>query len=232
VKARDWDRLAAAYGDEVCDIFVRDRKRVIARWLRTRGLLRGGKTLLDIGCGIGSFIRQYGRFFTAIVGCDHSRRMLRIATTRCRGLRHCTWLPADVQRLPSAWHGRSDLVVCANVITFVSPAACRRALKQVIGCARPRGHVLLILPALESHDAVVTLETGRPAPRRLDTAVVRRDDRMQRFYAEAGARKLAEQAGLRSVEVRKVWYPWSDEGVGRTPRGLELPWDWLVTGRR
>ena len=232
MKARDWDRLAAAYDDEVCDIFVRDREKVIARWLRARGLLRGSNALLDIGCGIGSFIRQYGRFFGEKTGTDHSRRMLQIAALRCRKLTDCAWLKADVQSLPPSLHARGDLVVCSNVITFVSSAACARALREVVRCTKPGGWVLLIQPALESHDAVVAHETGRPAPKRGRTTIVRRDDRMQRFYAHAGARDLAAKAGLRSVRVSKVWYPWSDEGVTPAPRGRELPWDWLVTGRR
>ena len=232
MKARDWDRLAAAYAEEVCDIFAHDRRHVIAHWLRARRLLDGGKTLLDIGCGIGSFCKKYGRYFGAKTGTDHSRRMLQLAAARCARMKDCAWLQADVRALPASLHDRGDLVVCSNVITFVSAAACARALRQVVHCARGGGWVLLILPALESHDAVVAFETGRPGPRRGATAIVRRDDRMQRFYAQAGAGDLARRAGLRSVTVRKVWYPWSDEGVRPAPRGREMPWDWLVTGRR
>lgn len=232
MKARDWDRLAAAYEAEVCDIFVRDRQQVITRWLRTRGLLCGRRTVLDIGCGIGSFFRKYGRHFGPKTGTDHSRRMLQLAAARCRALQSCEWLQADVQALPSALHGRGDLVVCSNVITFVSSAACFRAMKQVGRCVRPGGWLLFILPALESHDAVVALGTGRARPLRGSTAIVRRDDRRQRFYTRAGAIQLAARAGLRSVAAHKVWYPWIDEGVTRAPRGHEPPWDWLVTARR
>ncbi len=232
MKARDWDRLASAYADEVCDIFVRDRKKVIATWLKHRGLLRGRKTLLDVGCGIGSFVKRYGRHFGANVGTDHSRRMLEIAARRCRALTNCEWMQADVQALPATFHDRADLVVCSNVITFVSAAVCHRAMQQVVRCTRPGGHLLFILPSLESHDAVVTLETGRRQPHRGATAIVRRDDRMQRFYTAAGARRLATRAGLRSVQAHKVWYPWHDEGIGSVPRGQELPWDWMITARR
>lgn len=232
MKARDWDRLAAAYDEEVCDIFVRDRRRVIARWLQVSGVLRGRKTLLDIGCGIGSFIRKYGRHFGEKTGTDHSRRMLQIAARRCRGLANCEWLQADVQALPLSLQEQGDLVVCSNVVTFVSATACHRAMQQVTRCAQSGGWLLFILPALESHDAIVALETGRSRPHRGATAIVRRDDRMQRFYTESGARQLATRAGLRSIAVRKVWYPWHDEGIANAPCGQELPWDWMVTARR
>jgi ubiquinone/menaquinone biosynthesis C-methylase UbiE len=197
-----------------------------------RGLLRGRKTVLDLGCGIGSFFKKYGRHFGEKTGTDHSRRMLQLAAVRCRGQDDCAWLQADLQHLPPALHGRGDLVVCSNVVTFVSPAACARAMKQVARGAKPGGWLLFILPALESHDAVVALETGRVRARRGPTAIVRRDDRRQRFYTRAGALQLATRAGLRSVRVRKVWYPWIDEGVTRAPHGREPPWDWLVTARR
>jgi ubiquinone/menaquinone biosynthesis C-methylase UbiE len=233
MNARDWDRLAAAYAAEVCDIFSRDRRNVIGRWLQARSLLRGDKSVLDVGCGIGSFFRKYGRHFNTKVGTDHSRRMLKIAATRCRGLRNVRWQQADAAALPPALRDSADLVVCSNVITFVSTAKCREAMRETVRGAKPGGWLLFILPALESHDTVVARETGRPAPRRTGrSAIVRRDDRMQRFYTRTGARDLALRAGLRSVAVQKAWYPWVDEGVTRAPRGRELPWDWLVTARR
>lgn len=233
MNARDWDRLAAAYEAEVCDIFVRDRRNVIGRWLEARGLLRGKRTVLDLGCGIGSFFKLHGRHFGRKTGTDHSPRMLRIAARRCRQVPDCRWQQADAQRLPPALRDYADLVVCSNVITFVSAAACRRAMRETVRAALPGGWLLFVLPALESHDVVVALETGGPAARRpRPTAVVRRDDRMQRFYTAAAARQLAATAGLRSIAVRKVWYPWSDEGVTRPPRGHEPPWDWCVTARR
>lgn len=229
---KDWDRLAAVYAHEVCDIFARDRRGVIARWLKRHRLLDRQLTALDLGCGIGSFFKKYGRHFEAKTGTDHSRRMMQIAARICRSQPDIEWLQADVKRLPSALHERGDLVVCSNVITFISLAQCRRALAQVIRCARPGGWVMLVQPALESHDAVVTVETGRKQPARHDMAVVRRDDRRQRFFTHAGAIRFARAAGLREVRADKAWYPWIDEGITHPPRGHEPPWDWLVTGRR
>jgi SAM-dependent methyltransferase len=232
MKAADWDKLADAYAAEVCDIFMRDRRGVIARWLQESGMLRGRRTVLDLGCGIGSFFRKYGRRFGTKTGSDHSARMLHYARSRCRGQKDITWEQADVFALPERWRASAELTVCANVLTFVAPGACHRALRQIAGTLRPGGRVLLIIPSLESHDAVVAFETGRPAPKRRHTAVVRRDDRRQRFFTAAGIARLVRSVGLTGVEVRKVWYPWIDEGIARPPRGVEPPWDWLVTGRR
>ncbi len=232
MNAKDWDKLANAYADEVCDIFMRDRRGVIARWLKTNGLLSGRRSVLDIGCGIGSFFRKYGRHFGIKTGTDHSDQMLQLARSRCRGQPDITWERADVFALPTRWRSSADLVVCANVLSFVAPGACRRALRQIGRTIKPGGRVLLIIPALESHDAVVAIETGRPAPHRRSTAVVQRDDRRQRFFTAAGIHQLAAGTGLLEVRVRKVWYPWADEGITRPPRGAEPPWDWLVTGRR
>ncbi len=232
MNAADWDKLANAYADEVCDIFMRDRRGVIARWLKSSGQLRGRRSVLDLGCGIGSFFRKYGRHFGIKVGSDHSARMLHFARSRCRTQPDITWAQADVFALPAGWRASADLVVCANVLSFVAPRACGRALRQIRRTMKPGGHVLLIIPALESHDAVVALETDRPTPRRRGTAVVRRDDRRQRFFTAEGIARLAQSTGLADIRVQKVWYPWTDEGITRPPRGAEPPWDWLVTGRR
>jgi len=232
MKAADWDKLAEAYAAEVCDIFMRDRRGVITGWLQRNGLFRGGRSVLDVGCGIGSFFRKYGRYFGTKTGSDHSPRMLHYARSRCRGQADIAWVQADVFALPAKWRASADLVVCANVLTFVAPGACLRALRQIRRALKPGGRALLVIPALESHDAVVAIETGRPAPRRRHTAVVRRDDRLQRFFTKAGCQRLAAAAGLGQVRVEKVWYPWVDEGVVHPPRGAEPPWDWLVTGRR
>ncbi len=229
---KDWDRLAGVYSQEVCDIFVRDRRRVIAAWLEQQKLLGRDCTVLDVGCGIGSFFKKYGHRFGRKIGTDHSRKMLEIAARVCRHQKSVEWQQADVQALPDTLHDCGDLVVCSNVITFVSPADCHRARDQVAGCAQRGGRVLLVQPALESHDRVARWEGRRVPKRRGDSAVVRRDNRCQRFFRESGAARLAERAGLRSVTVRKIWYPWIDEGITSPPRGEELPWDWLVTGQR
>ncbi len=228
---KDWDRLATVYESEVCDIFVRDRRKVIAGWLEDRGLLDRDRTVLDIGCGIGSFFKKYGSRFGEKLGTDHSPKMLEIAARICRRQETINWQQADVKSLPTDLHARGDLVVCSNVITFVTRSDCRKAMSEVVRCAQKGGWVMLVQPALESHDRVARFEARQARVRRGDSAVVQRDDRRQRFFSEKGAATLAASTGLKSVEVRKVWYPWIDEGVVRPPRGEELPWDWLVTGR-
>jgi len=230
MNADDWDKLANDYAAEVCDIFMHDRRGVISGWLKSTGLLKGRRTVLDIGCGIGSFFRKYGRSFGAKIGTDHSDRMLHFARSRCRDQADITWERADVFALPARWRAGTDLAICANVLTFVAPGACRRALRQIVRTVKPGGRVLLIIPSLESHDLMVALEHHRAAPRRKFTAVVRRDDRRQRFHTAAGITPLTAGLGLTDIRVQKVWYPWADEGIIIHPRGAEPPWDWLVTG--
>lgn len=65
--------------------------------------------------------------------------------------------------MPVNLYGFGDLVVCSNVITFVSSPKCEQAMSSVVRCARKGGWVMLVQPSLESHDHVTRLET-RTAP--------------------------------------------------------------------
>ena len=111
MKARDWEKLADVYAEEVCDIFVRDRKNVIGQWLLENRMLSGQKSALDIGCGIGSFFRKYGRHFGKKVGTDHSARMLHFAQLRCQDQPEITW------EKPTSWH-------CPQNSIAVQPSSC------------------------------------------------------------------------------------------------------------
>jgi ubiquinone/menaquinone biosynthesis C-methylase UbiE len=233
MRVSDWDRLADRYADQLFDIFSRDRRHIVAGWMRQHGFQRRRHTVLDAGCGIGSFILQYGRHFGETIGADHSRRMLQIAARRCAGIPRCRWLRADVNQLPQHVPDGAHLVVCANVITFASPVECRRAMRSLVRCAKVGGWLLVVLPALESHDATTAHQTGRSVRRPpTASAMVRRDDRLQRFFTASGARQLAAHAGLRAARLHKVWHPWVDEGVTRAPRAGDSPWCWMLTGRR
>lgn len=230
---KDWDRLARVYDAEVFDIFTHDTRQVVRVWLRRHGLLTGRPTIVDAGCGTGSFFRRFGRHFGVKHGVDHSPAMLRLAARRCRTLRGCSWQLGDVQQMPPELRGIADLVVCANVITFRSILTCRRAVKDVVRCLKPGGWLLLVVPSLESHDRGVTYRIGRPPPRRSGTsAIIRRDDRFQRFFTKEGARQLARSAGVRDIVLHSVSYPWIDEGITRPPAGVAFPNVWMVTARR
>ncbi|GAB4263451.1 MULTISPECIES: class I SAM-dependent methyltransferase [Deferrisoma] len=115
-----------------------------------------GARVLDVGCGTGAstrILREAAGPRGAVVGCDLSPGMLRVARERVPGVR---FLVADACRL-EALRGPFDLVVY-NAVLFMLPdaAASVRGARRLL---RPGG--ALLASFLEG---VYEAETGRPVP--------------------------------------------------------------------
>ncbi|MFM8552045.1 MAG: class I SAM-dependent methyltransferase [Nitrospiraceae bacterium] len=237
---RSWERLAHAFEGEVCDIVAADRRGVI-EWT-IEGLRRdfSQSVLLDVGCGIGTFIRTYGPRFRSVYGSDFSRNMLTYAQRRCRGIRNVRWLQADLSRIDHATMPTGDLTVCLNVVTSPSKRIRTTMLQSLWKLTNPRGVALLVVPSLESTLFVHrTIKDGRltGATKRtlLSRGVLMCDGVTQKYFSKPEILDSMRQAGFRKCIARRVWIPWSEEGLEEDhPRlnGKALPWDWLVLGHK
>jgi len=78
-------------------------------------------TLLEIGCGVGRFMRPFACRFKHVIGIDISRVMLARARRYCAGLPNITYLLNDGASLPVA-DGSVDYCVSAGVFQHITDA--------------------------------------------------------------------------------------------------------------
>jgi SAM-dependent methyltransferase len=234
VNRDQWATLARVFEDEVSDITSSETNGGLGEAVTraTLGLRRA--TLVDLGCGIGTFVAKFGGGFHRVIAVDFSSDMLCRAQSICRHLRRVTWLCADIPKAALEIPATADLTACLNVIT--SPSAARRSAiwDSVAAVTRPGGTAIVVVPALESAEFVAR-QTGQRLRRRRarpnDTGLLVRAGCVQKFFLESEVAELMESVGFEAVCLQKIEYPWAEEGVSiRRMRGKQLPWDWLATG--
>ncbi|HUI25844.1 MAG TPA: class I SAM-dependent methyltransferase [Candidatus Kryptonia bacterium] len=234
---QQWQRLSSQFETRVCDITQTDSKKVLPSILARVAPRTKRGTLVDLGCGIGTFIRTFGSRFDAIVGVDFSQGMLDRAERRCDGLRTIEWICGDVARISNRLVARADLTVSLNLITSTSAAKREALWASVARVTKPRGWAVVSIPSLESAeyvaDTLAQRGLGRIAGRSRPGGLVPRGRDLQKFYRQNEVHEAMERNGFTSVRAQPIWYPWSEEGVlGESMRGQRLPWDWVVIGRR
>lgn len=225
-----WNHLAETFEDEVCDITVNDSNRVMHR-LITKVQQHSCGTLVDLGCGIGTFIRRFGSRFRNVIGVDYSQRILARAKEHCSKMPQVQWVCANMQKAVDLIGPTSDLTTCLNVITSSSGACRYSQWTAVRKITRPGGFVLVAVPSLESAKMIALNTNSRSARRRfarLDFGLVHSGDEFQKYYSEAELRNEMLRHRFIVRAVRRIRYPWAEEGL-RLPRGTNCsdPWDWV-----
>jgi ubiquinone/menaquinone biosynthesis C-methylase UbiE len=129
--ARFWNGIARKYAtDRIKDLPGYERT-----FERTRSLLSGSDTVLEIGCGTGTTALKLSPFVARIVGSDVSNEMVTIATEKAiaLGCRNAAFTVAAAERDQGA-DGSYDAVLAFNLLHLISDrpstlARVRRLLK-------------------------------------------------------------------------------------------------------
>jgi SAM-dependent methyltransferase len=246
--ARDWDRVAPGYFDEVVSPLRSGVPAPLARALASIPSPRR-KTVADLGCGIGNLLPPLAARFGRVVGIDFSTAMLACARRACRApnvrLAH-----ADLARL-ERFRGAFDVAVTVNAVLTPDPERLDRILTGLHATLRPGGLLLGIFPAMEPvlYQGLLIHERERrrlPAGRartRTD-AILERDkyDFVRATFSEAdGTQKFfygfellyrLRRAGFRRVRLGRVPYAWDDVGGYERFPGEAPMWDWFVRAER
>jgi SAM-dependent methyltransferase len=231
MKRADWDRLADEFETETCDITREESADLTERFVALARIPRRGAVLVDLGCGVGTFIRRFGDRFGQIFGVEFAPRIIARARTHCAQMDNVTWLNHDIPRAAKLIGARADLAVCLNVITSDSAAKRASLWSSLAAVTKRGGFSLVVVPSLESED-IVAAQMKQPPERRAG-GIVERDDAWQKHYGRGELEMLFAQRGFVVKRIDRAHYPWSIEGLRETrARAGNRPWDWMCLAQR
>lgn len=231
VDRKAWDRLAPTFESSVYDIAAIDCDGVLTELVALTRPRPTRDTLVDLGCGIGTFIRAFADRFAAVVAVDFSPVMIERARARLGDDPRIEWVVGDIPRAARELSKRADLAVCLNVITSTSTAK-RAALWDALRVVTRRGaHVLAVVPALESAELVAAVDDRVRIGDERSARNVETDGTAQKYFTRDELAATVPRHGLEIVCVEPVPYPWSEElGEGRRS-GRRRPFDWAILAR-
>lgn len=236
VSRKEWDKLADDFEKEVCDITRETKGDQIARLFGSLSFDPQKSVLVDLGCGLGTFIGRYGRHFRETYGVEHAPRIIARAKKRLAGARGVTWMTSSLPPAVRRIGRRSDLTVCMNVITMPQTRVRESMWASLAGVTKKKGHALIVVPSIESDRMVERVAYGTTlaeAKAEAPDGLVDRGGSKQKHFARDELRELLARHGFRAKTMQRVFYPWQKEGL-RKPRnaGSRKPWDWLVLAER
>lgn len=136
--SQQYNRLAAVY-DRVWSRYVAKSLGFLKDWVT----IRSDETLLDVGCGTGTF--EYLILQTqpeqSITGVDLSSGMLAIARQKCQGYPQASFKIGSATDLPFADHS-FDRVVSASALHYFADALA--ALKEIRRVLKPEGELVIL----------------------------------------------------------------------------------------
>lgn len=231
---REWNWHADEFEDAICDITVDERGHQVSRFVKA-ARLPSDPVLVDLGCGLGSFVQKFGARFQKIFAVDFAAQIINRAKSRCArpGVK---WLVMDVARAFKAIRTRADLTVCMNVITSPS-AAKRNALWSCVAkVTKPGGFALIVVPSIELNQMVERTNSSarqNGAFASKNDGVVKHEDSWQKHFGRRELISTMSDLGFVTKKIGRVSFGWDDEGL-RKPRspGKKSPWDWICLAQR
>lgn len=232
----EWNEIADDFENYVCDVAVDETNGQLRRFVNAARPSPKNSVLVDLGCGIGSFIQKFGHRFKEIVGVEYAPRIIARAKERCAAVDGVEWLTMDAARAAKTLGTRADLTVCLNVITSASAPVRNAQWAGVASITKPGGHALLVLPSLESEEMLQrqTLRDARNQKFEITgDGLVETEGSFQKHYRQDEVSAIASSHGLEVKRIARIVSAWSRTGM-RKPRSgeWENPWDWIVLVRR
>lgn len=236
VSRKEWNALAADFEREVCDITRETGSRHIERIMRALDPSPRRSVLVDLGCGIGTFVERYGNRFRHTYAVEHAARIIARAKKRIGRRDDITWMTSNIPPAAARIGRQAHLTVCMNVITMPQPRIREQMWRGIAGVTRSKGHALIVVPSIESDRMVERVAYGTTAAEAKAEApdgLVDRGGSRQKHFARDELREILGTHGFALKRLQRVPYPWQKEGL-RKPRnaGTQMPWDWLVLAER
>ena len=238
-----WEKIAPAYNDEIFDVLHNDKKAIIRSAIRK--IASPAKTVIDAGCAVGKWLPVLSPLFKKVIATDISAKNLDIAEKNHRHLANVTYVRTDMSanklKLPL-----SDVVICINAILSESLKKRIAFFHNLSGCIKKNGHMILVVPSLESWLLTRILQnqwkidkdlfkeklTGSKAIKRyrdIRQGNAEIDNVATKHYLKEELALLLSIENCEVKECKKIEYSWSTEFL-KPPKWLQepFPWDWMV----
>jgi SAM-dependent methyltransferase len=205
----------------------------------------GGKTVADLGCGIGPLLPFLAEHFQRVFAIDFADGMLERARQRCRDLRNVEFFHLPLTDLASLAQ-RIDVAVAINSLVMPDVTELERSLRQIHRLLRPGGVFLGIVPAMDAvHYYTMllvdrALADGKPIEAARKNAAhhaehgtydfafgqFRFEGLEQHFWQPFEVRYRLRRAGFHRIQLARVLLSWEQFGYGRELKDHPPPWDW------
>ena len=144
-----WDKTLQNYAAEIVSVYDLDVDGVVSNLIQRLARTGARRSAADLGCGIGQFTELLSGYYDRVESCDFSKQGMRLTAERCARLQHIHYHRLDLTSDPVPF-SPVDLVLCINVLMMPSMDERLRAWRTVTNQVRQGGHLLLVVPAIES----------------------------------------------------------------------------------
>jgi SAM-dependent methyltransferase len=239
-----WDKIGAAYNEEIFDVYKSDRLNKLPRCFRQYANTK--HTAIDFGCGTGKSFAYLAPLFKSIIAVDISAELLHIA--RQTPYKNIVFKKADLTQaklnLPQA-----DFAFCCNVAMLPDGDKNFALIKNIRKSLNANGTAVFVLPSLDSAlyaswrliewykkektpaDKIPAEELNAFKAKKTDIidGIVYIDKVPTRHYSASQIEVIFREAGFTVTTIEKMEYDWNTE-FSEPPSWMNepYPWDWLV----
>ncbi len=240
-----WDEVSLKHDEKIFDVFSNDKQEVIQNAIRQHS--SKDKTVMDLGCAIGNWLPLLSSNFKRVYAVDIAKTYIEKAKKRNARFNNIEYIHQDLvkgsNKLPV-----SDFVVCIN--TLLTPNKNDRDLtyNTIIKLVRKGGHLVLVVPALESalfseymldqwdaRDKKAGKKVSSPKQKAGNpfNGTILLDGTPTKHHLKEELQFMLLQSGFDVLQTSKVEYTWKTE-FHNPPAWMKAPypWDWLVVAQK
>ena len=247
MKRTYWEKIAPAYGEEIFDVLLNDKKALIRSVIKKYA--SKNKTVIDIGCAIGKWLPVLSPAFKKVIAVDISAKNLEIAQQLYPQYKNVQYLRADMSskktKIPPA-----DFGICINAILTPDLKDRTTFFQSLSACVKKGGRIVITIPSLESWLLTSIIQQQYKIDRNLFPVTKNAKEAIKKWhnirqgnadidnvphkhYLKEELQLLLGNEGFVAEDFQKIEYDWNTEFI-KPPKWLKepRPWDWMVIAKK
>lgn len=245
-----WDSYASVYHDYIISPLNKDVENPLISEVR-RDDSSNNLVVADIGTGIGDLLPLLSKNFKKVYAIDFSDEMLKLAKSKNKEYDNILFRKKDIRKLTSLGIN-IDVAIAVNSILSPSFKDVDKSFSEIYATLNREGKLMAIFPAMEAtlhyFMLIYEKEYGKLRNEKKALSQAKRQGERSKYdlirctYEDAhGKQKLyyrfelknrLKKAGFKNICIKKVFYPWEDNGDFKSFEGKPKMWDWYVTARK